>query len=280
VKRLVFLSLSLLLLILIPGCITVPAPLPNPTPPVIIEFSNSPSTINSGGTSTLLWNVTGADSVSIDQGIGQVNAAGTRVVSPATSTVYTISASNSAGTVTRSSLTTVNSVLLTPPVIIEFSNNPATINSGGTSILLWNVTGATSVSIDQGIGLVGAAGTRVVSPLTSTVYTISATNSAGTVTRSAVTTVNSAQLPPQTSNSNPVISFTATYIGANQWQLNWNVSNATQISIEPDIGTLNQNFNPQGSHIVTITSGQTKTYRLKAINNWGWAYWDVMLTSP
>ncbi len=175
-----------------------------------------------------------------------------------------------------------------PSVIREFSNNPSTINSGGTSTLLWNVTGANSVSIDQGIGLVDVAGTRIISPITSTVYTISATNSAGTVTRSSLTTVNSAPplpSPPQTTASNPVISFTATYIGgtannSTQWQLNWNVSNATQIAIEPDIGTLNQNFNPQGSHMVTIPSGQTKTYRLKAINNWGWAYWDVVLMSP
>jgi hypothetical protein len=167
----------------------------------------------------------------------------------------------------------------TPPVIIEFSSNPSTINAGGTSTLLWNVTGATSVSIDQGIDQVNVAGTRVVSPTTSTVYTISATNSAGTVTRSAVTTVNSAP-PPQPTANNPVISFTATYIGDNAWQLNWNVSNATQIAIEPDIGTLNQNFNPQGSHVVTIPSGQTKTYRLTAVNNWGSAYSDVVLGSP
>ena len=52
------------------------------------------------------------------------------------------------------------------------------------------------MSIDQGIGQVDVAGTRLVSPSASTVYTISATNSAGTVTRSAVTTVNSAPLPP------------------------------------------------------------------------------------
>ena len=52
------------------------------------------------------------------------------------------------------------------------------------------------MSIDQGIGRVDFVGIKVVSPATSTVYTISATNSAGTVTGSAVTTVNSAPLPP------------------------------------------------------------------------------------
>jgi hypothetical protein len=140
--------------------------------------------------------VTGATSVSIDQGIGQVNVAGIRAVSPTASAVYTISASNSAGTVTKSVVTTVNSApppaVGIPPVIIIFSSNP---NSDDTSTLTWNVTGATSVSIDQGIGQVDVAGTQVVSPTASTIYTISATNSAGTITGSAVTQVNSAAHP-------------------------------------------------------------------------------------
>ena len=127
-KRLVFISLSLLLLILVSGCFTLPAPAPNPIPPVgtpsvIMEFSSNPATINSGGTSTLSWNVTGATSVSVDQGIGQVAVAGTMLVSPATSTVYTISATNSAGTVTSSATTTVNSASATAAPI----NNAAMV---------------------------------------------------------------------------------------------------------------------------------------------------------
>jgi hypothetical protein len=125
-KRLVFISLSLLLLlILIPGCITVRAPAPNPippagTPPVILEFSSNPSAINSGSPSTLFWTVTGATLVSIDQGIGQVDFVGIKVVSPTTSTVYTISATNSAGTVTGSAVTTVNAAPL-PPAPIQLT---------------------------------------------------------------------------------------------------------------------------------------------------------------
>ncbi len=121
-KRFVFLSLSLMvLLILIPGCFTLtPTPYPVGTTPVILVFSNSPTTINAGDTSTLLWNVTGATSVSIDQGIGRVDVAGTRLISPAASTVYTISATNSAGTVTRSAVTTVNSAP-PPPAPVPFA---------------------------------------------------------------------------------------------------------------------------------------------------------------
>ena len=165
----------------------------------------------------------------------------------------------------------------TPPVIIAFSNNPSTINAGGTSTLLWNVTGAASVSIDQGIGQVDVAGTRVVSPAKSTVYTISATNSAGTVIRSsAIIIVSAPAQQPQTTTGNPVISFTASHLGGASWQLSWNVSNATQIVIQPDIGPVNST----GSTVVTIPSGQTKLYRLEAVNDWGWAYWQVVMATP
>jgi len=113
-KRFAFLSLSaLLLIILIPGCTTVQTPAPAAIPlavqpSVIGSFSNTPSTISPGGTSTLSWNVSGANSVSIDNGIGLVNATGNMAVSPATSTVYTISATNAAGTVTKTAMTTVS----------------------------------------------------------------------------------------------------------------------------------------------------------------------------
>ena len=126
-KRFVFLSLSLLLLlILIPGCTTVQTPpsattppagaQPERTPPVIIFSSN----LNSDNTSTLSWNVAGADQVSIDQNIGIVNAAGTKVVAPATPTVYTLTATyakgnwtNDIGTVTK--LVTVQASVSSTP---------------------------------------------------------------------------------------------------------------------------------------------------------------------
>jgi len=163
------------------------------------------------------------------------------------------------------------------PVIIVFSTNPSSINAGGTSTLLWNVTGANSVSIDQGIGQVDVAGTRVVSPAKSTVYTISAANATGNAIRSsAIIIVSAPAPPPQTTDSNPVIRFTASHLGGTSWQLNWNVSNATQIVIQPDIGPVGQT----GSVVVTIPSGQTKLYRLEAVNDWGWAYWQVVMASP
>ncbi|MBL7209997.1 MAG: hypothetical protein ISS52_07855, partial [Dehalococcoidia bacterium] len=69
------------------------------------------------------------------------------------------------------------------PVIDSFTANPASITSGSPSTLRWNVSGATMVTIDHGIGNVGNTDTREVTPATTTTYTLTATNNAGSVTK-------------------------------------------------------------------------------------------------
>ena len=76
-----------------------------------------------------------------------------------------------------------------PPVINEFSASPSEITAGESTTLEWSVTGATTINIDQGIDTVPAHGNLSVSPSSTIAYTLSATNDAGTVTKSAVITV-------------------------------------------------------------------------------------------
>ncbi|HEX7364974.1 MAG TPA: hypothetical protein VF366_07410 [Dehalococcoidia bacterium] len=68
----------------------------------------------------------------------------------------------------------------TKPVINSFSASPATIGPGQSSVLSWDVTGCTTVNIDQSIGNVALSGTRVVSPTKNTTYTLTAVNDLGT----------------------------------------------------------------------------------------------------
>lgn len=90
-----------------------PTPTPDPTPeveeaPVVNFFTADPGEIDEGGSATLAWEVTGADSVTIDHGVGAVNNAGVTVVSPSDTTIYTLTATNSAGDVEVSVVVLVN----------------------------------------------------------------------------------------------------------------------------------------------------------------------------
>ncbi len=72
---------------------------------------------------------------------------------------------------------------LNPPKILNFTASPSTISYRESSQLSWEVTGATSVIADWS-GAVGQTDSRTVTPEASKTYTITATNSDGTVTRS------------------------------------------------------------------------------------------------
>lgn len=180
--------LLLLVPLLITGCAGGPITISTSgSQPSIVSFNAEPSSISPGDSSNLSWNVSGAGTISIDQGIGNVALTGTRSVAPAATIIYTLTASNSAGTATASTQVMVTGTPTptptpTPaslPVVDYFMANPPIISAGGSTTLGWNVSDATSVTIDNGVGNVSIAGTTVVSPATSTNYTLTATNAAG-----------------------------------------------------------------------------------------------------
>jgi hypothetical protein len=88
----------------------IPLPVPEPPrikPPVIVVFEVSPSKVTLVEPVTLRWEITGADTVSIDQGVGQISSSGTKKLVPAQSIVYKLTAVNSGGTITRTASVTV-----------------------------------------------------------------------------------------------------------------------------------------------------------------------------
>ena len=99
-------------------------PLPAPT----INFYASPTQISIGQTSTLFWNVINSDTVTIDQGVGSVPNSSNVVVSPTTTTVYTLSASGPGGS--SSATVTIDTTL---PVALMVSG-PSTIDWQAASI--------------------------------------------------------------------------------------------------------------------------------------------------
>ncbi len=82
--------------------------------PTIVSFTATPTVIVAGQGSTLQWNVTGADSVSINPGIGNISYSGGQTVYPSTSTTYILTATNSYGSVTAYATVTVSQPYTSP----------------------------------------------------------------------------------------------------------------------------------------------------------------------
>jgi hypothetical protein len=81
---------------------------------------------------------------------------------------------------------TMQSFIPGAPVIQSFTATPSTIDAGQSSVLSWSVSGATKITI-TGIGTVTGISINV-QPVTTTVYTLQASNASGTAM--AQTTVN------------------------------------------------------------------------------------------
>ena len=103
---------------------------------------------------------------------------------------YTVTASNTGGSTVAQLRITVNPAWVLP-VINSFNVTAGPVPIGAGGVLAWDVTGATSISVDQGIGtLATATGTINVAPATTTSYTMTATNQGGSVTSAATMNVN------------------------------------------------------------------------------------------
>jgi hypothetical protein len=77
-----------------------------------------------------------------------------------------------------------------PPVVVrELAADPAAIESGESTTLRWEVLNAYSLALEPGIGTIATRGTRRVSPLATTTYTLTAHGPNGPTTRTVTVTV-------------------------------------------------------------------------------------------
>jgi hypothetical protein len=239
------------------------AVLPADAPPLINSFTANPNTIVSGQTTSLSWSVINATTVTITGISGTLDPASGTVTTPALTqtTTYTLEATNASGTVVRQAIRVTVVQPTAAPTIASFTATPASILTGDPSTLAWSVVNADTVSISPVIGSVDPTGTRTVTPAVTTTYTLTATNTTGTVTRTVNVTV--APLQPPT-----IASFTAEPAVITQGEsstLRWQVSNATIVSISPNVGQVSAD----GSTVVTPLAPGTYSYTLIAINKSG-----------
>jgi hypothetical protein len=168
--------------------------------PVIQSFTADPAQVSAGQTANLKWSVAHGTDVSIDGGIGPVDASGTIPVSPIQTTTYTLTAKQGGKAVSK----TVTLQVMAAPVAIEsFTATPESITRGGSVTLKWTVRNAQTTSLQPsqpGLGNLPLSGMLNVAPAQTTTYTLVAQSASGQVQQTVTVVVNeptqSARLQP------------------------------------------------------------------------------------
>ena len=175
------------------------------TPPTITSFTGSPAIIEAGSSASLTAVFSGGTGVITPGNIAA--SSGTAVsVSPATTTMYTLTVTSSGGLVSSQTSTVTVDPL---PTITSFSAGAATIEAGSSTSLTAVFSGGTgTITAPGGYSSPVTSGIAVsISPTTTTPYTLTVTPPVGTVNATMMTTVTVDPVPTITSfsaNPNPI----------------------------------------------------------------------------
>ncbi len=159
-----------------------------------------------------------------------------------------------------------------PPIILVFSATPSEVTLGEPTTLKWVIDGVTTVTIDQGVGSVAAVGQITLSPDKTIAYTLTATNTGGTVTKSVVVHV-SAPPPPPVDTIPPIIANVSVTSKSEtkaviSWTTNEPSSGQVEYGLTTDYGsTATSETELTTTHSVTLTELQPNTsynYRVKS----------------
>ncbi|MDB5254491.1 MAG: exported protein of unknown function [Parcubacteria group bacterium] len=163
----------------------------NPSPAV--TFTASPASLPAGGGTTWLsWNATNASSCSIPSlyNANYNGASGNVPVSPTQTTTYTINCNGLGGASSGSVTVTVAPTVAGTKPVMTISASPLTVAPGGQSIITWSATGAVAGTCSSALPTFqNTSGTTAVWPQTTTSYSVTCSNSAGSSTGSVTITV-------------------------------------------------------------------------------------------
>jgi len=219
--------------------------------PPVVDVGIARATLRSGETTAIIWVCSNADTVSIDQGIGDVMPSGELFITPSESTRYTVTATGPGGTVSQSV-----AVDVLPCVLAHIRAGPDSLAPGQSALLEWDTSHAQVVTIDHGIGEVAPRGSTVVQPDATTTYTITATGPLGRATEAVTVTVH--PRPSVTISAEP-----CELVQGRVTRLSWTSEHAETASVNNGIGDVPV----QGAR--EVSPEETTTYVITVVGRGG-----------
>ena len=140
---------------------------------------------------TIAWTATSSGGVSpigLLWGNGATSSAQTLSYTPGTYSM-TIQATDASSSVATSTCSATIAQAQSAPSIASFTASPTSVIAGGSAMLSWNVSNASSTSINNNVGVVTGTSVLVV-PSQTTTYTLTATNPAGSSTSTVTVSVS------------------------------------------------------------------------------------------
>ena len=235
--------------------------------------------IQLGGSSTLSWDSTNANSVTIDQGVGSVPVdspqEGKTVTPPQPGAAETSKTTTYRFTAPGDGDPGACSVTITvwrPPSVDGFSADPTTLRKQQTTRLSWATGHASSTTIDQGVGSVpvdsSGQGRSVSPPQPSTAETSRSTSYTLTASNPGYTGADAASAAVSVTvwNRPSVDSFTASPSTIDEGEdsgLKWTTTHATGVSIDQGVGPVAVD---DETGTTKVSPHQGTTYTLAASN--------------
>lgn len=221
-----------------------------------IIFNSDSYRIGYGSSTNLNWNVSNAESVSIDKGVGAQSFSGSYNITPMSDTTYTLTAKGFTGI--NDMNRTVDIVVVPDATISSFTLNNDKISVGDISTFSWNVLNAESINLNgESVNKTTGSKSVVFETAGSFPYKLQTTSLSGRTAYSDVKTVNVYNAPI-------ISSLTATPAIADNGQA-VTLEYSTQYSVNNDINGVNMGSNI--SYIINPTT--TSTYTLTAKNEAG-----------
>lgn len=138
--------------------------------------------------------------------------------------------------------------------ITAFTATPVNALVGQPVSLAWQTTGASSVSIDQGVGVVTGSAVVVTPALGATTYELTASDGAASLRRSASVSVSPLAAAPSIAS---FVASAVTIVAGQSVTLSWSVTGATALNVGPVPGVVSGSsvtVSPTVSTVFTLTA--------------------------